>query len=76
MSVVHLKKWSTSNSQALCMIVVVVWLLHSPVLNLSHRGGGISVTEHLFCFFQITVMNGCCAVFATLSTVLCDPGGE
>ncbi|XP_021244834.1 1-aminocyclopropane-1-carboxylate synthase-like protein 1 isoform X2 [Numida meleagris] len=23
---------------------------------------------------HITVMNGCCAVFATLSTVLCDPG--
>ncbi|EOB07669.1 1-aminocyclopropane-1-carboxylate synthase-like protein 1, partial [Anas platyrhynchos] len=23
---------------------------------------------------NITVMNGCCAVFATLSTVLCDPG--
>ncbi|KAL8165173.1 UNVERIFIED_CONTAM: hypothetical protein K2H54_032447 [Gekko kuhli] len=23
---------------------------------------------------QITVMNGCCAIFATLSTVLCDPG--
>ncbi|XP_058039369.1 1-aminocyclopropane-1-carboxylate synthase-like protein 1 [Ahaetulla prasina] len=23
---------------------------------------------------QIIVMNGCCAVFATLSTVLCDPG--
>lgn len=25
---------------------------------------------------KITVMNGCCAVFATLSTVLCDPGGK
>ncbi|NXT75605.1 1A1L1 protein, partial [Zapornia atra] len=23
---------------------------------------------------HVTVMNGCCAVFATLSTVLCDPG--
>uniref|UniRef100_A0A669QPT0 Aminotransferase class I/classII large domain-containing protein n=1 Tax=Phasianus colchicus TaxID=9054 RepID=A0A669QPT0_PHACC len=60
----------------LCMIVVVVWLPHSSVLNLNHRGGGVSVKEHLFCFFQITVMNGCCAVFATLSTVLCDPGGD
>uniref|UniRef100_A0A493TNF5 Aminotransferase class I/classII large domain-containing protein n=1 Tax=Anas platyrhynchos platyrhynchos TaxID=8840 RepID=A0A493TNF5_ANAPP len=34
----------------------------------------IFAKESLVHFFQITVMNGCCAVFATLSTVLCDPG--
>uniref|UniRef100_A0A8C2TAU9 Aminotransferase class I/classII large domain-containing protein n=1 Tax=Coturnix japonica TaxID=93934 RepID=A0A8C2TAU9_COTJA len=65
-----------SNSQALCIIAVVAWLRHSSVLNSDHRGDGISAKEHLFCCFQITVMNGCCAVFAALSTVLCDPGGD
>uniref|UniRef100_A0A8B9NAP0 Aminotransferase class I/classII large domain-containing protein n=1 Tax=Accipiter nisus TaxID=211598 RepID=A0A8B9NAP0_9AVES len=35
-------------------------------------------SENKLCFDlleeRVTVMNGCCAVFATLSTVLCDPG--
>ncbi|XP_069631247.1 1-aminocyclopropane-1-carboxylate synthase-like protein 1 isoform X3 [Haliaeetus albicilla] len=38
----------------------------------------LGTSENTLCFDlleeRITVMNGCCAVFATLSTVLCDPG--